>query len=136
MTRTPPPPFTVTTGIDIVEIARVERLYERWNGRFVRRFFTVHENAQCRGRVERMAALIAAKEACSKALGTGLRGVGWREMEVLHESNGKPVLVLHGRALRISRRLGWASTSVSLTHDGGAAVAVVVALQSREAGPG
>lgn len=75
-----------------------------------------------------MAALIASKEATSKALGSGLRGVGWREMEVIHAPTGKPSLRLHGRAASRASALGWSSTSVSMTHDGGVTVAVVVAL--------
>jgi holo-[acyl-carrier protein] synthase len=87
---------------------------------------------QCRGRIERLAVLIAAKEATSKALGTGLRGVGWKEMEVVHARSGKPSLRLHGRAEARAEALGWASTSVSLTHDAGVAIAVVVAVGLRE----
>ncbi len=122
----------IAVGVDIVEIARVGPMLERWGDRFLRRFFTPVEQMQCRGRVERMAALIAAKEAASKALGTGLKGVGWKEMEVVHARTGKPTLRLYGRAQARAEALGWATISVSLTHDGGVAVAVVVAVGLRQ----
>ena len=122
----------IAVGVDIVEIARVGPMLERWGERFLDRFFTPLEQAQCKGRVERMAALIAGKEATSKALGVGLKGVGWKEMEVIHARSGKPSLRLHGRAEARAEALGWASNSVSLTHDGGVAVAVVVAVGLRQ----
>ncbi len=128
MNETMFPNLSVAIGVDIVRIERVARMLDRWGGRFIQRFLTSSEHAQCRGKVERIAALLAAKEACTKALGTGLRGIGWREVEVLHEPTGKPTLILHKRALERSIKLGWISCSVSLTHDGGLAVATVVAL--------
>jgi holo-[acyl-carrier protein] synthase len=124
------PPLAVAVGIDVVETERVKRMFHRWGDRFLNRFFTKREQAQLRGRTERMAALISAKEAASKALGLGLRGLGWKEMEVLHAITGKPTLYLNGRAERRAKESGWFSTSVSLTHDGGVTVAVVVALYS------
>ena len=125
--RTPYLP-TVAVGIDVVETKRVFKLVERWGERFLNRFMTPLEQRQCGGKPERMAVLIAAKEATSKALGTGLRGVGWKEMEIVHATSGKPSIRLHGRAATIAEGLGWASTSVSLTHGAGVSVAVVVAI--------
>lgn len=119
---------TVAVGIDVVETARVFKLFEKWGDRFLNRFLTPLEQRQCRARPERMAVLIAAKEATSKALGTGLRGVGWKEMEIVHAASGKPSLKLHGHAAVIAERLGWSSTTVSLSHDAGVSIAVVVAL--------
>jgi len=118
----------VAVGIDIVETVRVTNLCQRWGDRFLNRFMTPLEQRQCRGKTERMAVLIAAKEATSKALGTGLRGVGWKEMEIVHAVTGKPTLRLHGRAANIAEGLGWTATTVSLSHDAGVSVAVVVAL--------
>ncbi len=103
-------------------------MLERWGDRFMRRFFTLAEQKQLRGRVERMAGLIACKEATSKALGLGLRGLGWKEMEILHAITGKPMLRLNGRAAAQAASLGWFSTTVSMTHDAGVTAAVVVAL--------
>lgn len=126
------PHLVVANGIDLVVISRVSKMLDRWGDRFLNRFFTETEQAQCRRRVERLAGLVAIKEATSKALGTGLRGVGWREMEVIHLRTGRPTLQLHGRALARSEALGWYSVSVSMTHDGGIAAAVVTALGQRE----
>jgi len=120
-------------GVDVVRTGRIAGMLDRWNGRFIQRFLTTAENAQCHGRPERIAALVAAKEACSKALGTGMRGVGWREIEILHEPTGQPVLILHHRALKQSQKLGWLTTSISLTHDGGITIAVVAALAQGQA---
>jgi len=106
-------------------------MLERWGDRFIQRFFTQAEQTQLRGRVERMAGLIACKEAASKALGLGLRGLGWKEMEVLHAATGKPTLRLNGRAAKQAVVLGWISTTVSMTHDAGVTAAVVVALGSK-----
>jgi len=103
-------------------------MFERWGDRFIQRFFTEAEQRQLRGRTERMAGLIACKEAASKALGLGLRGLGWREMEILHAATGKPTLFLHGRAAVQAGRLGLFSSTVSMTHDAGVTAAVVVAL--------
>ena len=122
------PPITVEVGLDIVETARVARMLDRWGDRFLTRFFTVAEQRQLLGRVERMAGLIAAKEAASKALGLGLRGLGWKEMEIIHAITGKPTLRLHGRAAKQAKVLGWVSTTVSMTHDAGVTAAVAVAL--------
>ncbi|MCS6861064.1 MAG: holo-ACP synthase, partial [Abditibacteriales bacterium] len=89
-------------GVDIVNIARVQSLLERYGDRFVRRVFLPGEIAYCRRRhacVEAFAAHVAAKEAAAKALGTGWRrGVHWKCVEVVHEPSGKPTLKLHARA--------------------------------------
>ena len=69
-------------GIDIVEIPRIKGALERWGERFLQRIYTSQEIAYCRGRAPQLASRFAAKEAVMKALGTGIRGVGWREVEV------------------------------------------------------
>ncbi|MFN3821346.1 MAG: holo-ACP synthase [bacterium] len=118
----------IEIGVDVVPINRINHLTERWNEKFIVKTLTQDEIFQCRGRPERIASLIAAKEACSKVLGVGMRGVSWREIEILHLPNGKPTLHLHRRAKLLSENQGWHSWSISLTHDGGLAIAVVVAL--------
>lgn len=123
---------SIAVGIDVVETVRVGRMARRWGERFLNRFLTPLEQKQCRFRTERIAALIAAKEATSKALGTGLKGVGWREIEVIHASTGKPDLRLHGRAEARAAALGWMATTVSLSHDAGVTIAVIVALGAPE----
>lgn len=114
------------TGIDIIEIERIDATMARHGIRFLERVFTAGEVEQSRGRAESLAARFAAKEAAFKALGVR---VGWREVEVRREPGGKPRLLLHGRARERAARLGLARWSVSLSHSRGHAVAVVVAIE-------
>jgi holo-[acyl-carrier protein] synthase len=90
-------------GNDLVDIRRIESSLERFGDRFIRRIFTEIEQKRSEGRVERAASYakrFAAKEACSKALGTGLRrGVFWRDMGVVNMRGGKPTMALTGGAL-------------------------------------
>ena len=90
------------------------------------RVFTPAEVAFCRGRVPELAARFAAKEATMKALGTGVRGVGWRDIEVLPNRRGKPLLLLHGRAARRAEALGLTDLDVTLTTAREFAAAFVV----------
>lgn len=118
----------IAVGIDIIEIARIKRTYDDFGERFLNRVFTERERNRYRGRVDELAARFAAKEATSKALGTGIVGIRWREMEVLPNRRGKPVLILHGRAAERARQLGLTDFSVSLTHSRTDAMAFVVAV--------
>ncbi len=117
----------LSVGIDIIEIARIASVLERYGGRFLERIYTERELAYCRGRVAELAARFAAKEAASKALGTGMRGIRWRDMEVLPDARGKPILYLHGAALTRAQELGLREFAVSLSHSRDFAVAVVAA---------
>lgn len=127
----------VGLGIDVCDVARMRRALAGSAGaRFRARVFTDAEQAYCearkQGRFASYAARFAAKEAAMKALGTGWGdGVGWRDFEVVRAGDGCPALALHGRAAVLARRRGIARWLVALSHDGGAAVASVVA----EAGP-
>jgi holo-[acyl-carrier protein] synthase len=118
----------VAVGVDIIEIARIQRTYNDFGERFLQRVFTERERERYRGRVNELAARFAAKEATSKALGTGIIGIRWREMEVLPNRRGKPVLILHGQAAERARALGLTDFSVSLTHSRTDAMAFVVAV--------
>ena len=124
----------LSVGVDMVEIPRIARALERWGERFLHKVYTEEEVAYCRGRVPELAARFAAKEAISKALGTGMVGIRWVEMEVLGDRRGKPVVTLYGRALARAEELGLEEWAVSLTHGKDSAVAVVVA--SRQAAHG
>lgn len=117
----------LSVGVDIIEIPRVARIVKRWGERYLRRVYTDQELAYCRGRIPELAARFAAKEAISKALGTGIVGVAWREMEILADRRGKPLVILHGRALARAEMLGLDEWAVSLTHSEGDALAFVVA---------
>ena len=120
----------LAVGIDVIEIARIERTLSDFGDRFLRRVYTERERERYAGRVAELAARFAAKEATSKALGTGIRGIRWREMEVLPNRRGKPVLLLHGSAAERAARLGLVAFDISLTHSRTEATAIVVALRA------
>ena len=115
------------TGIDIIEIPRIQAALDRHGERFLKRVFTAAEIAECRGRADALAVHFAAKEATTKALGTGIGPVSWCEVETLHKRSGEPYLVLHGRAEMVAKYLGLTTWSVSLSHSRDNAIAVVVA---------
>lgn len=119
----------VAVGVDIVEIDRIQRVLTDFGERFLRRVYTEAERERYRHRVSELAARFAAKEATSKALGTGIRGIRWREMEILPNRRGKPVLILHGHAAARAAELGLNHFSVSLTHSRTHAMALVVAVK-------
>jgi len=120
----------IGTGVDLIEVERIAHSIERYGERFLRRVYTDHEIAYCRGRrvsAESFAARFAAKEAGAKALGTGIsRGVTWNEFEVARKPGGRPVLELRGRAALLAEELGVRAISLSLTHTGSLAMATVV----------
>ena len=116
-------------GVDIIEIERVKKALQRHQGRFLNRIYTPVEVAYCRGRAHELAARFAAKEAVMKALGTGARGLAWREIEVLPNRRGKPIVYLYGRALERARQIGVGSIQVSLAHSRQLALASVVSVQ-------
>jgi holo-[acyl-carrier protein] synthase len=118
----------IAVGVDVIEIARIQRTYDDFGDRFLNRVFTERERVRYRGRVNELAARFAAKEATSKALGTGIVGIRWREIEVLPNRRGKPVLILHGQAAERAKHLGLTDFSVSLTHSRTDAMAFVVAV--------
>ncbi len=114
-------------GVDLVDIDRIVRVMGRYPERFRRRVLTDAEDRYCRGRPERIAGRWAAKEAVSKVLGLGVRGVGWREIEVLPNWAGQPQVTLHDRAAARAARLGLEEVTVSISHERSMAVAVAVA---------
>ena len=116
----------LTTGVDIVEIDRVRQVLERYGQRFLNRVFTPGEIAYCRGRAPNLAARFAAKEATMKALGTGIRGVGWKDIEVVRHESGAPAIKLHQRGETRAQRRGVQEISLSLSHSREYAVAFVV----------
>jgi holo-[acyl-carrier protein] synthase len=115
------------TGIDIIEIPRIKAALDRHGERFLKRVFTELEVFECRGRPEALAVRFAAKEAASKALGTGIGPISWRDIETLHKWSGEPYLVLHGSAERIALEAGLTAWAVSLSHSRENAIAVVIA---------
>lgn len=120
----------IGSGIDMVEIDRIQQSMDRFGKRFLDRIFTPAELAYClrkRNAAESLAARFAAKEAGAKALGTGIsRGVNWHEIEVSREPGGRPNIQFSGRAAEIARHLGVARASLSLTHTASLAMASVL----------
>jgi len=116
----------LTTGVDIIEIPRIKQVLDRYGQRFLDRVFTPDEIAYCRGRAPNLAGRFAAKEAAMKALGTGVRGVSWKDIEVIRADSGAPSLRLHGRAKKRAERLQMSEMSLSISHSRGYAVAFVV----------
>jgi holo-[acyl-carrier protein] synthase len=114
------------TGVDVVDVRRFARLLDLRGALLTDRVFTPTELAACGGDPARLAARFAAKEAVAKALGAGIGPVAWRDVEVRAGPDGAPRLVLTGGAARLARHRGLRRWSVSLAHDGGAAVGVVV----------
>ncbi len=116
----------LTSGIDIIEIDRIQKAHQRWGQRFLNRIYTEAEIEYCRGRSQNLAVRFAAKEATMKALGTGVRGVGWKDIEVVRAPSGAPSIQLHGRAQARAEKLGVTELALSLTHSKEYAVASVV----------
>ena len=121
-------------GFDAVEIERMRRLLERVP-RAYSRLFSDHERAYSEGFADpfaRYAARFAAKEAVGKALGIGIIGFVWRDIEVL--SGGQPQIALHGGVAEAADRRGVTRVEVSLSHTGGMAYAVAAALREGDHG--
>lgn len=120
----------VGSGIDMVEIARIQHSIDRYGARFLNRVFTASEQAYClrkRNAAESFAARFAAKEAGAKALGTGISyGVNWLEIEVVREPSGRPTLCFHGRAAQIAAQIGSVRAALSITHTAQLSTASVV----------
>jgi holo-[acyl-carrier protein] synthase len=118
-------------GIDLIDMDRIVAVLERFPDRFRTRVLTDLEQRYCGRRVERIAGRWAAKEAISKVLGLGVRGVGWREIEILPNRAGAPQVRLYERAARRAAALGLEDVTVSISHERRMAVAVAVAHQRR-----
>lgn len=126
----------IRTGIDIVEIDRLATVSPGIRRRFIQRVYTPAEQAILGDDNEALAGRFAAKEAVSKALGSGIGYVRWQDIEVLDGPYGEPILNLYGNAVRIATRLALETWSVSISHSRNHAVAVAVAIGLENAGPG
>lgn len=116
------------TGVDLVEVERVEGVIQRYGERFLNRVYTPRELKEVGANATSLAARFAAKEAVSKALGTGIGVVTWQEIEVLRGRERKPVLHLHGKAALLAQQLDLTTWSLSLSHTHFHAIAMVVAM--------
>ncbi len=116
------------TGIDLVEVERLQSVIQRYGERFLNRVYTPRELVEVGRNPASLAARFAAKEAVSKALGTGIGVVTWHEIEVLRGPEREPVLHLHGTAAQLAQQLGLNTWSLSLSHTQLQAIAMVVAV--------
>jgi len=126
----PPRGVNIAVGIDIIEVSRIRKVFEKHGERFLQRVYTEREVWQCRGKATRLAGRFAAKEAISKALGTGLHGVAWREMEIVQLRSGRPTVTLHGNAKQRAELLGLSAFDVSIADLAEFSIAVAVAVQT------
>ena len=117
----------VSTGVDVIEIERIQSALSRFGERFLRRVYTEREVSYCRGKAERLAGRFAGKEAVSKALGVGIRTLRWRDIEILPDQRGKPQIHLYGKAAAIAERRGLSGWDISITHSRSDAIVMVVA---------
>jgi holo-[acyl-carrier protein] synthase len=113
-------------GTDIIEIERIREAIDRWGERFLNRVYTRPELELYGKRPHSLAASFASKEAVMKVLGTGAKGVAWREIETLYQASGKPLIRLNGRAKIEAGRLGITEIDVSLSHSREYAVATAI----------
>jgi holo-[acyl-carrier protein] synthase len=126
----PVPEGTTELGIDIIKVERIRAAIERFGSRFSRRVLTESESRYVRDRPETFAGRWAAKEAVSKVLGLGVRGVGWRDIEIVRLPTGQPAVRLSGRALARAEQLGMTRVAVSISHERDYAVAVAFGIRS------
>jgi holo-[acyl-carrier protein] synthase len=124
------PAGTTELGIDIIRVDRIRKTLERFGGRFSRRVLTPGEQRYVRDRPETFAGRWAAKEAVSKVLGLGVRGIGWRDIEIERLPTGQPSVRLHGRAARRAEQLGMARIALSISHEADYAVAIAFGVRS------
>jgi holo-[acyl-carrier protein] synthase len=124
------PPGTTELGIDIVKVERIRTALQRFGPRFSKRVLTEAEQRYVRERPETMAGRWAAKEAVSKVLGLGVRGIGWRDIEIERMPTGQPAVRLHGRAAARAGQLGMERIAVSITHESDYAVAIAFGVRT------
>ena len=124
------PTGTTELGIDIIKVDRIRASIERFGERFSKRVLTPTEARYVRMRPETFAGRWAAKEAVSKVLGLGVRGIGWRDIEIERLPTGQPSVRLHGRAAERAEQLGMARIAVSITHESDYAVAVAFGVRT------
>ena len=120
--------MNLRTGIDLIEISRLESLQAEIRARFLKRVYTSTELAEAGNSNATLAGRFAAKEAVAKALGTGIGPVSWQDIEILQGSNKEPVLTLHGPAQRLAKEQQLATWSISISHNQTYAGAIAVAI--------
>jgi len=112
-------------GLDIVEIARIQRALDRWGARFLERVYTAAEIELCQNRAPELASRFAAKEAVAKAFRDN-SGISWRDIEILSDQSGAPIVCLHGKAKAKAEEFGLKELVITLSHSKEYAIASVV----------
>jgi holo-[acyl-carrier protein] synthase len=125
-----PPPGTTELGIDIIKVGRIRDTLARFGRRFAKRVLTPAEDRYVRDRPETFAGRWAAKEAVSKVLGLGVRGIGWTEIEIERLPTGAPNVRLHRRAAKRAEQLGMSRIAVSISHESEYAVAIAFGIRT------
>ncbi len=115
------------SGVDLIEISRVDATLRRHGERFLKRVFTAQEQADAQGQAASLAARFAANEAAAKALGCGIGPVSWLDIEITRGPQRQPEISLHGAARQRAEVLHLREWSVSLSHSKDYAIALVVA---------
>ncbi|MEK6587382.1 MAG: holo-ACP synthase [Chloroflexota bacterium] len=118
------------SGVDVVEVNRIDHAILRHGQRFFERFYTGQELIDSNGQTPALAARFAAKEAVAKALGTGIGQVAWKEIEIVNGPRREPQLRLHGQAQELADSMGLTDWAISLSHTEQHAVAVAVAFDT------
>ncbi len=126
----PAPAGTTELGIDIIKVERIAGTLARFGARFSARVLTPAERRYVRDRPETFAGRWAAKEAVSKVLGLGVRGIGWRDIEIERLPTGQPAVRLHGRAAGRAAQLGMERIAVSISHEADYAVAIAFGIRT------
>jgi holo-[acyl-carrier protein] synthase len=120
---------SIRTGVDLIDIERFTDVYEKYRQRFLEHIFTPTELEENGVKMASLAVRFAAKEAVSKALGTGIGHVSWHEIEICRGQAGQPILHLFGAADQLSREQHLHTWALSLSHTSKQAIAMVVALK-------
>jgi holo-[acyl-carrier protein] synthase len=115
-------------GVDIIEIDRVHNAITRWGEHFLHRVYTECELELYRNKYESLAVRFAGKEAIMKALNTPGVSISWKDVEILSASDGKPLVILNGRALEIAKKLGLRDLEISLSHSRQNAIAFIIGI--------
>ncbi|MBL01163.1 MAG: holo-[acyl-carrier-protein] synthase [Chloroflexi bacterium] len=116
----------IYTGIDMIEIDRIENVLNQYQERFLNKVFTKNEQIYCKKRPKQLASRFAAKEAVMKLLGTGVRGIPWKSIEVTRKRGAPPEVTIHGNAIIRAKKMGITRIALSLSHSKKYAIASAV----------
>jgi len=120
----------LATGVDIIEVERIQRSIDRFGDKMRNRIFTPQEQTYCAGRITSLAGRYAIKEAVSKALGTGIGDINFTDIEVINDERGKPELFLHNNAKTLAIQQGLNQWSISISHTNTHAIGFAVGLNT------